>query len=802
MSFKDCIQTAIDSGRVGVKKGAEGLDAYDRAVADAVASGLTPDAAEISAATKATEEMTKLKGAKRWQRINEMKKAHEIYTQLSKSNNPVEDLPGLMKKVEIAHLRIMGQAMANLDAVIWKYKPRMGGLIHPIDNMDDIVRAAHGDVRNAEAGQMAESLQASDEWLRQRANMEGASIPENKQRKTPQTQDRIKIKAVPFNEWLRDTLEHGDFDLIQYAGKTIHENGREDILKHIYERIITNGEIDKKPGQNSNVNLAGRLARERFFYYKDGDSWLYMQKKYGSGDIIQQMYGHIDYTSRNIALMEVFGPSPNTMKEFAKRTASERAAELQLDNPKSKWTTDVAAARDLFDNEYNIYNYLVLNGEESIAVQTLSALRTGTTAMKLGSVFLSAAPGDMATSKWAALYHGLPQTGQIRKYLAHFANGKISAQQAIRDGVIYQSGVNMMMSHARYMGIMDGPHWVRRFSDIVYRSGLATHHTATARHMNAQHLMGAWADNVATEFDDLPFMPSLVRSGITKADWDRFRATPLTNRDGATFLRPMDLAASANAADRRVADKFLDFMQMYIRDSVPEPDIRTQAAMGSGVTPRSVGGQIIRSSTQLMSFPATLMLNHWKKIWTAPTPKDKLWLGSMFFIEMAVAGAFITQVKALAQGQNPYNMDPTEEGGREFWGRAIINGGSLGLLGDFVYNNTGIANSQLFRSDSPMEQWLSSLNKLTTGNISEKLVGKKDLNADKDAIAFVNQSMPKLWFMKLLYDRAIGDQLLKDADPKAWKAKERFAKQHEEGRWWKPGQEAELPDFSHVFGDE
>lgn len=795
MSFKDCIQTAVDSGRITEKKAREGFDAYDSAVSAAVAKGVSEDAAGLGAAAKAVEEMTNLKGAKQWQRINEMRKAHRIYQELSIADDPVEGLVGLMRRVDIAHLRIMGQAMSFLDTMILKYMPKMGGLVHPVEDMDDVVRAAFGDVRSAEAEQLAKSMQDAEEWLRQRGNAEGASVAENKKRSLPQSQDRIKTKAVSFDEWLNDIMEHGDFDLIEYHGKQIDEADRPQVLKHIYERIITNGQSDIKPGQNTGMNLANRLGRERFFYYKSADSWLYMQKKYGSGNVVQQLYGNIDLHARQIATMEVLGPSPNSMKEFAKRTAEKRAAELQVADPKSDWTSRVSGAADLFDTMYEIHNFHVLNGEESLAVQTLAAVRTYTTSQKLGGVLLSALPGDLATSKWAAHFHKLPVTGQIRAYIKHFLDGKISAQQAIRDGVIFQSGINTMMSHARYMGIMDGPHWVQRFSDTVYRAGLATHHTATVRHMNAQHLQGVWADSVDLPFDELPFMPSLERARITKEDWDLFRATPLTERDGATFLRPMDLANGGTAAHRRAADKFLDFMQMYIRDAVPEPDLRVEAGIGRGVTARSVPGQMMRFSTQLVSFPATLMYNHWKKIWTAPTIKDKITLGTSFFLQMTIAGAFITQAKALAGGQNPYDMTSGE-----FWGRAVLNGGSFGILGDSIFNNISIANSEYFTGDTPAGQYFNSLGKLTIGNVAEALEGKKDLNLDKDLLSFVNNNIPKLWFFKLLYERSIGDELMKEADPKAWQAKQRYLKRHEEGYWWKPGDEPAMPDWGTAIG--
>src|SRR3546814_6540570 len=54
-----------------------------------------------------------------------------------------------------------------------------------------------------------------------------------------------------------------------------------------------------------------------------------------------------------------------------------------------------------------------------------------------------------------------------------FIENKASAQQAIRAGIIFESGISLASSRQRFFGPLDGAHWAKRLSDIVYRSGLA-----------------------------------------------------------------------------------------------------------------------------------------------------------------------------------------------------------------------------------------------------------------------------------------------------------------------------------------
>lgn len=799
MSFKDCIQTAVETGRLGAAKAAEAADAYDTAFAANKADGLSDDAAGDLASTQALEEVTSLKAAKRWQRVNEMRKAHTLYEQFVDTANPRQALMEVPRRMEFAYNRIRAQAMAGLDTFILQYMPKLGGLQVPTYNLDNIVRAVFGDVRNAEAKAMADSIMEVRKFLGNRANMEGASIDSKSSSNLPQTHDRIKVRKVDEDEWVSDHMNALDWNTMRYDGKPIPSHLREEVLRRTYQGIITDGDIRLRAGQADNMGLASRMSRDRFLWYKDADSWLSMQDKYGMGNVHQQILGMIDSYSRDISIMEHLGPNPNTMQSYVERLAKQRAAQLEVaDKRKGKsWVADTREGIQSFQEQLQLHSLAIMNGEENIWAQTANTARTVSSSSLLGGVYL-ASLGDIAVAKWARQFHGMPESGVIRNYLDHFINNKASAQQAIRSGIVFESGISLASARQRFFGPLDGAHWAQRFSDIVYRSGLATLHTQSMKNMSGLELLGLFADNAGKKLDDLEFADSLRNFGITEKDWDIFRATPLHNDRGATFLRPLDLWAIAKTdVEKRAADKFGDFMQMFINDAVPTPDLRTRAAIGGTTPATSLYGQMTRTASQLTSFPATIFFNHLQRIVNMPNPKDKLEQGARFFIYLTLGGAFVTQMKALAQGRDPHDMTTLD-----FWGRSVVNGGSFGILGDFIFNNINVSNSR-FRPESPMAQQWKAIQGLTIDNLVDYANGE-ELKIGADTVKAANALMPRLWWFRAVWDRAVSDEMLKVSDPKAYQKLIETQRGNEEetgqGMWWGTGQDARAPNLESAVG--
>ena len=817
MSFKDCIRSAVETGRISDKKGGEATAAFDEAYDEAIAEGMIEGEAEMHAALRAVEEITTLKAAKRWARVNEMQRAYTINERLMKSKNPARELENIMNDTELSYDTIRSIAMARMDQLLVDYKPKMGGFHIPTAGLDDIVQAAYGDVATPEAKELFESIYSSQELLRKWANRYGASIPENPNRRLAQTHDRVKVQAVPKDTWVQEHLERLDWELMRFEGKMIPTAKREEVLERVYDGIVNDGAGRGNPAQNQSPSLANRLARDRFLYYKTSDAFLYMQKKYGRGNMYEQTIGLIDHMSMEISLLKHFGPTAESMKEFTKRVGRERAAELNNARPVGK--RDLVDKYDaytrVFDGMYDLHTRKVGPADSNWMVQTLSTIRTLSVSAQLGGVFIPTVYGDLANASVARHMMGLPEIKVVRSYFRDFIPTEENTRQMIRNGVIFENGISLAFTKQRFFGGLDGPYWARRISDITYRMGLAAHATQVGRNAAGKELLGVWADYAGKSFDELPFAAFLMENGISAKDWNAFRATPLHEYGGATFLRPIDMFDVADDAKSTVAEKFQNAMQLYIRTAIPEPTLRSRRAMGEHIDPNSATGQIVRTMTSLLSFPVSIYFNQLRRIVEAPTLRNKLTLGARYMMWMTAGGALITQTKALVAGQEMYSMTGQDENGNwdagrfsDFWGRSFVNGGSLGILGDMLFNNINLSNSR-YRSSNPTTEWLKTAHKLTLDNMID--AGQThlynqgylaqpgdDVQAGRDTLQFMDANIPDLWYMKLVWQRALADDMFQRSDPAGWAKYQRYLSEHEEGMWWAPGEEPTAPDLTTV----
>ncbi len=800
MSFRDCIQTAVDTGRISSKKGAEAFAAYDDSLARAIASGEPEGVADGIAAGKSLEEITNLVGARRHQRINEMQRAHEIYTRFKDSKDPARTLQEIVVDLEMAQETVRSFAMANLDRMMLEYKPKAGGLVQPSRGLDDIERAAYGEASTPAGKEIADAAYESREVLRQWANRYGANIPENAKTRSPQMPDRVKVQAYSEDTFVRDHLENADWETMRYAGKEIPEGDRDALLRRTYQGIINDGFDREDISQLHPPGLASRLNRERFIYYKNADAAIAMREKYGAGTFYDQTINTVESLAKDIALLRVFGPHAETMKEFTKRAALSRAAELN--NAKAPGSKDLVQKMKrevgLFQREYDVHSWHVTTADGNRAVQAFSTIRTLAVSAKLGFSLIPNLFGDLANSGAMKNVLGLPQVSVLRSYLKEWVPTKAKQREAARMGVIFENALSLTSARIRYFGALDGPNWARRVSDVTYRAGLVAHHTQVIRNAQGKQFMGVLADYAGKKFDDLPFAPFLLQHGIGPEDWKMLSGVQKYAIGKAEFLRPIDLFSAGNAAEKRAAEKFSDAMQMFIRTQVPDTTLRSRVALGEAIDPNTVMGQATRTMSSLMSFPTAIWFNQLERIAHAPGIRNKLVFGSKYFVWMLGAGAAITQVRALANGNNPFEMGATDQDGNLntlFWGNALMQGGGLGVIGDLVFNNINVSNSPRFSSD-PTTEYIKKLHKLTLDNLFD--AGKtalyeqglaqtpgNDLNVSADALRFMDANVPDLWYTKLVWERAIGDELMQQSDPAAWEKMQKYKQESApQGQWW------------------
>lgn len=800
MSFKDCLDTAVVTGKIKQEKADEAKKLYDEAYDEAVAEGLGERAAGDSAAIKAVDRLAEMTFQKKWQKVHEIRTAAKIWDEFSTTNKPVEAIIKLGDQIDLAKERLMGQMHKLVERNLDKWRPRAAGLIQPIQDMNDIVYSAYGQkVQNVSSKEMFEEIANLQEWTRKRAMMEGAFIPENKERRLPQGQDRMKLwdlhnkmgPAPAKQQWINDMMRTLDWEIMRFEGRQIPEHKRPEVLARSYSSILTQGTTRLKPGHTGAEGLATKMARERFFYYKDADSWIEMQEKYGAGNVWLQVVSYMETMARDIATMEHLGPNPLIMKNYVNNVARKRAGEIDEGKAaKRTMVSKVDKELGVFEERYKIHNHLVNNGAESLLAQAIAPVRTFVVASVLTKAFISNL-GDLGIGKNTLMYYKLPHTGYMRSVVKAFAEmpSKERRLTAIRNGLGMESATSMALMQQRYLGGFDGPNWTKRMSDVSFRATWLTPWTQASRWAFGHHVMGVLADSVGKEMDELPFAPFMREAGITPDEWDMMRAVPLFDDGGAPKLRPIDMLEQAgvdSVVRQRVADKFTDFILDMQRRGVPSVDTRIAASLGAGVDASRATGQVIRTFGVVKSFPTLIWMLHLRDALAAPTVGGKLGNVARFVTILTLAGAFITQMKELVNGRDPRDM--TDPG---FWIRSLLNGGSLGFAGDALFSRTaafrGGGLPELFAG--PVPQFAEDVKGLADAALIDALEGKGKL--PRELVEFGTRYTPIPWQARLMLERALLEDLLKMADPTA----HRRLKQRETRRlremgqrsWWRPG---------------
>lgn len=808
MSFKDCITTAHTTGTISEKKMQEVHKAYDDALLRAADEGLSGGAANDFAAMEAVKHVEKRTADKRWQRINQMRRTHELHQMFKGSNRFQHDVDKLTRKILASKNTELGRAQKRFVKNLEKYRPRAAGFWHPSGGMSDIVRAAYGGtVKSQEVKELATEALDTIEYLRKRANAFGASIAENPNRRLPQMHDRLKIKNAGRAKWVSDHLPPEgqpdvlDWDVMEYDGKYIPKDQRERILSTVWDTIVTEGDSKLEPGRTHNFGtLATELSRERFLYYKTADSWLQMQEQYGRGNVFQQFVGQMESMAAHIATMKHLGPNPDAGLGFVKNTIHARAAELEVakgGGPGRSYKSIGDTAVTSLQDQYNILSRRVLNGEENWSAMAPAIIRDlfGTAATSAST--LSAVPGDLGMMAHIALVNRMPAINLLGEYLKLALPGRAGARRAIQSGLGAESATSFASGYQRYFGPMAGNAVSRRISDVTFRMNLLTPHTQMAKWSWGIELMQAFANHRGVSFDSLPVASFLSRYGITDKDWDVFRQTPVFEPDSSHMLRPNDLFDRAtSAAERRIADKFQDMIMDSTNLAVPTADLRTMSSIGHGSTPGTLNGEVLRTWGRLKTFPVMTYTLHLRDMMERASGRGRLAYFGSFLLTTVLAGAFITQLKALAAGRDPEDMTSAA-----FWGKSLIAGGTLGLLGDITYN--GI--SSIF--GGPVTDGIDDIRNLVIES-GAMLGGDPKANPSGEAIEVLRKNIPvqNIWQVRLLAQRAMWDEALRYADPQAYRRKEQFerrrVKENGNRSFWPQGSgmPERLPGMSSVIG--
>lgn len=682
---------------------------------------------------------------------------------------------------------VTNQTFAEMAEFFDRFRSRFAGLQRAGKDkasMRNVVRATFGQkTADESANQVGEVISRALDNLRQRANLAGADIDNFQDFGLPQTHDRAALARVSEREWIDYIMPRLNrkrmlnFDTRQ----PMTDEELRNFLSASYTNIVTDGLADVRPGQAFKVkrSIANRLSASRRLHFLGPDEWLEYQGTFGAPDIFTHITNHVRGMATDIAAMEVLGPNPDATVDFMKQVVGSvkgRAAVRETGREAVGRIEGLLGFDARFERLYAVVTKSYLTPENEFWANLLGGVRNVLTSTFLGSSFLSAIT-DVGFSSVTAAYNGLSSTRLIRRQLKTFSTASASDRRAaLRAGLTVDSWVSSAGPLQRFVGESIGPEWTERFADFVLRASFLSPWTDAGRIAFGNELLFNFTDQVGRRFSKLDDLSkrTLQRHGITAADWEVIRKTPLAEDPdtGLRMLRPQDIISAdlLGESERRrtlsLASRFHGMVLTESKFAIPETTGKARALLTGGAAPGSVVGEVARNTALFKSFPATVVMTHlmgrgFFNTELGNTGKFK-YLAHMIVATTALGGLAI-QLKDISRGRDPRNMRSAE-----FLGAALLQGGGIGILGDFLFADVNRFGGGLATTIAgPVVGLGQDLLRLTIGNILELGSEGEAKSFGPELIRFLRAMTPgqNLWYTRLAMERLVWDEMLKATDP-------------------------------------
>lgn len=432
----------------------------------------------------------------------------------------------------------------------------------------------------------------------------------------------------------------------------------------------------------------------------------------------------------------------------------------------------------------------------STTANTFAAIRSFITSTTLGSAMLTAIT-DAGFGVMARQYNGLPVADMIGSIGKAFTPER--RREAVRAGLILDSALHVMHSQARYAGSLSSSTMSGFLADRVIAAQGLSAWTQAGKHAFGLEFQGFVADNahLAWAKIDPALRRTLDRHGFDARAWDLIRkAEHYKLEEGAGILRPNEIK---QVAGRALAERYIAMILRETTYAVPEKTVRAAAAMEGHVKKGSLVGEFVRNAAQFKSFGVTIAMLMASRVGrdlaAGEFARGAVYAGGLL-VSTTLLGALSLQLKEVAGGRDLRTANPADQKGKKFWGAAMLQGGGLGIYGDFLFADVNRMGGSLGSTlAGPLLDRATTLRNLTVGNAAEAFDSeKKTTNAGRELVSFLKQNTPggSLWYARLVYERVVLDQLqyLVDKDARGAFHRRAQTRKREIGNsfWWAPGE--------------
>ena len=698
------------------------------------------------------------------------------------------DWKGKASNLNVDKLRegIRGVAHSMFLDGLTELKSKRIGLVRNVDLAKEVVRAMNNETDNPLAIKIAKQFNEVSEYLRNRFNAAGGDIPKLEIWKIPQVHDSRLINAVSAREWVDFVTPLLDRKkMINYS--TGWPPGKADLdglLLEAYETLRTNGLNKMTPGQAHRTSLANKYRDSRVLHFKDADSWLKYNQTFGNNDVYSCMTSYIDNMANDIAFLEIWGPNPEYLKQFMIDSIRKEASLSHDFKYKDGIENGLKRFENLWDDVSGTASTPVSARIAKFGSETRSFLITA----QLGSAFLSGM-SDIVTNTLTARFNGLSQLGLV-KNIFKLLKDKEYQGFAVQLGLVADGWAKIAGTSTRYAGEIMQRGRFAKGADVLMKASLLEPWTNAGQWAFGLEFTGMLGRSADKTFDRLPkdLQQTFGRYGLTAADWDIIRASPLDDYQGAKFVNIANLARSGRD-NLEVASK-LQNMILTERDfAVITSDPRVRALLYQGTRAGTMSGEVARFVGMYKAFPITMLTTHFMRGLSQETLTSRAAYMASLFVPMTLFGALAFQAKQVVRGKEPVPMDSWK-----FWLGAASQGGGAGILGDFLFSEQNRFGGGLATTlAGPAAGFFSDVWNLTAEN-AKQLAAGEDTNFGSEAVNFFGRYTPgsSLWYTRLAFERFILDQAALAADSKARKRFRRIIRKQEKdyksGYYWKPGE--------------
>ena len=842
MSYLKCISNALRDGEMTSDAADAHRIEFNKQFKKHKDQGMTDIEAERMAAketwdNKLQDRIAKKNQALKQARINAQNKFQiENYKNVKGKKDIIEGIRSIFDQdagnqiLSITNLKRteLGMVHAPLAAFMEKFRTGYFGRRGKFQKMTTPLVVKEilepGSTANPMAKAFAKAINEAIELGRTRHNQWGGRVAKIKGNYLPQPHNPVKIGSVTQEEWIENILPKLDFAKM-INNKTNRAFTREELileLPGVYDAIRTEGVSRLKPGvQMGSTMLGNKRLDHRFLVFKDAESYMAYQAKFGDEDVISTIYQHLESISRDTAMMRALGPNPNSGWRYMKDLVRVNTKDLPI-----KQRESVRAKLEGLENLYMAHTGRLNSAADKWWAMGFAGLRHILTSAVIGSATLLA-QSDFFFTRMTSKFLGLPAYKANRKTLKLIKEGMVKdktwSKIAIRSGLVGEHWSTIASAANRYFIDTDAPILAKMFSDATLRASGLSHLTQAGRWAFGMEFMGFMGDNFNKSWKELDaltkrgklqsygnrsFTQTLETYGIREGDWEIIRSTKLydaaidddTLKTGqALFFKPQDLLKRTDIDEAYANLLHGRIMEMIFTETdhaIPTASMRGRALVMGKNKPGTLAGETLASGLMFKNFAIAIGFTHIMRGLRQTGLKGKAGYLVPFLIGTTLMNAYSHEMREILKGRdlaNFSNMDKDQL--FNYWLARIIGGGGLGIFGDLIYSESEGQNYGTDVTDAILGLPVAFA-KDAYGLVDETfrlIPGGKESKIGRELSNFVKKYTPgsSLWYLRAAWERIIVDTLQNLIDPDFHKRNSNTIKRYQkkEGRdfWWYPG---------------